>query len=177
MQGYLQRHAPITVTTALINKTSLSKFIYISSIVPHSGDFAKSFNYKYFINVGNAFYGATVKAGGLRWAKQANIVRPYPYFYELQKNSHKIENVEVQKSGVSDFCKTKKFDERDVNFTQGLRAEIRQLPSKKRPHLGDVLVLFFCSEWCEGYACFVEDSYLAIVEPVISCIERFFNGV
>lgn len=29
-------------------------------------EFAESFNYKYFINVGNAFYGATVKAGGLR---------------------------------------------------------------------------------------------------------------
>jgi len=39
----------------------------------------------------------------------ANIVRPYPYLYELQKNSYKIENVEVQKSGVSDFCKTKKI--------------------------------------------------------------------
>ena len=51
------------------------------------------------------------------------------------------------------------------------------LQNKKRPHLGDVLVLFFCSEWCEWYACFIEDSYLAIVEPVISCIERFFNGV
>ena len=50
-------------------------------------------------------------------------------------------------------------------------------PTKKRPHLGDVLVLFFCSEWCERYACFVEDSYFAVVEPVISCIERFFNGI
>ena len=85
-----------------------------------------------------------------------------------KKIRKKIKNVEVQKSGVSDFCKTKKFDERDVEGA---------VPYKKRPHLGDVLVLFFCSEWCEWYACFVEDSYLAIVEPVISCIQRFFNGV
>lgn len=32
-----------------------------------------------------------------------------------------------------------------------LRAEISPLPYKKRPHLGDVLGLFFCSEWCEWY--------------------------
>ena len=31
-----------------------------------------------------------------------------------KKIRKKIKNVEVQKSGVSDFCKTKKFDERDV---------------------------------------------------------------
>ena len=86
----------------------------------------------------------------------------------VPKIRKKIKNVEVQKSGVSDFCKTKKFDERDVEGA---------VPYKKRPHLGDVLVLFFCSEWCKWYACFIEDSYLAIVEPVISCIQRFFNGV
>lgn len=78
----------------------------------------------------------------------------------------KSETVKCKKSGVSDFCKTKKFDEWDVEGA---------VPYKKRPHLGDVLVLFFCSEWCKWYACFVEDSYLAIVKPVISCIERFFN--
>lgn len=83
----------------------------------------------------------------------------------------------MQKSGVSDFCKTKKkFDERDVNFCE-LASRNFAAPLQKTPPFRDVLVLFFCSEWCEGYACFVEDSYLAIVEPVISCIERFFNGV
>lgn len=64
-----------------------------------------------------------------------------------------------------------------TSISVSFRAEISPLPYKKRPHSGDVLVLFFCSEWCEWYACFVEDSYLAIVEPVISCIQRFFNGV
>ncbi len=70
----------------------------------------------------------------------------------------------MQKSGVSDFCKTKKkFDERDVEGA---------VPHKKRPIWGRSCIIF-CSEWCKWYACFVEDSYLAIVEPVISCIERF----
>lgn len=94
-----------------------------------------------------------------------------------KKIRKKIKNVEVQKSGVSDFCKTKKSLMSGTSISVSLRAEISPLPYKKRPHLGDVLGLFFCSEWCEWYACFVEDSYLAIVEPVISCIERFFNGV
>ena len=72
---------PITVTTALINKTSLSKFIYIFSIIPHSGDFAKSFNYKYFINVGKSVLWVDNQGS------RANDARPYPYLYELQKNS------------------------------------------------------------------------------------------
>ena len=80
----------------------------------------------------------------------------------VPKIRKKIKNVEVQKKrGVRFLQNKKKFDERDVEGA---------VPYKKRPHLGDVLVLFFCSEWCEWYACFVEDSYLAIVEPVISCI-------
>ena len=80
----------------------------------------------------------------------------------VPKIRKKIKNVEVQKKRGARFLQNKKkFDERDVEGA---------VPYKKRPHLGDVLVLFFCSEWCEWYACFVEDSYLAIVEPVISCI-------
>lgn len=82
------------------------------------------------------------------------LFAPTHIFTNYKKIRKKIKNVEVQKK-------------RGVRFLQ----------NKKRPHLGDVLVLFFCSEWCKWYACFVEDSYLAIVEPVISCIERFFNGV
>ena len=95
---------------------------------------------------------------------------PLPIFLRITKKFvKKIKNVEVQKKrGVRFLQNKKKFDERDVEGA---------VPYKKRPHLGDVLVLFFCSEWCKWYACFVEDSYLAIVEPVISCIERFFNGV
>lgn len=89
----------------------------------------------------------------------------------------KSKTLKCKKSGVSDFCKTKKSLMSGTSISVSLRAEISPLPYKKRPHLGDVLVLFFCSEWCEWYARFVEDSYLAIVEPVISCIERFFNGV
>lgn len=72
---------------------------------------------------------------------------------------------------------TKKFVKKIENVEVQKKRGVRFLQNKKRPHLGDVLVLFFCSEWCEWYACFIEDSYLAIVEPVISCIERFFNGV
>lgn len=75
------------------------------------------------------------------------------------------------------FLQNKKNSMSGTSISVSLRAEISPLPYKKRPHSGDVPVLFFCSEWCEGYACFVKDSYLAIVEPVVSCIERFFNGV
>lgn len=94
-----------------------------------------------------------------------------------KKIRKKIKNVEVQKKRGVRFLQNKKSLLIGTSISVSLRAEISPLPYKKRPHLGDVLVLFFCSEWCEWYACFVEDSYLAIVEPVISCIERFFNGV
>lgn len=87
----------------------------------------------------------------------------------VPKIRKKIKNVEVQKKRGVRFLQNKK------SLMSGTSRA--PLPYKKRPHLGDVLVLFFCSEWCEWYACFVEDSYLAIVEPVISCIQRFFNGV
>lgn len=97
---------------------------------------------------------------------------------DYKKIRKKIKNVEVQKkAGCQISAKQKKFDERDVNFCELASRNFAAPLQKKRPHLGDVLGLFFCSEWCEWYACFVEDSYLAIVEPVISCIERFFNGV
>ena len=97
------------------------------------------------------------------------LFAPTHIFTNYKKIRKKIKNVEVQKkAGCQISAKQKKFDERDVEGA---------VPYKKRPHLGDVLGLFFCSEWCEWYACFVEDSHLAIVEPVISCIERFFNGV
>ena len=94
-----------------------------------------------------------------------------------KKIRKKIKNVEVQKKRGVRFLQNKKSLMSGTSISVSLRAEISPLPYKKRPHSGDVLVLFFCSEWCEWYACFVEDSYLAIVEPVISCIQRFFNGV
>ena len=81
----------------------------------------------------------------------------------------KSDTVEVQKKRGVRFLQNKKSLMSGTSISVSLRAEISPLPYKKRPHLGDVLVLFFCSEWCEWYACFVEDSYLAIVEPVISC--------
>lgn len=92
---------------------------------------------------------------------------PLPIFVRITKNRTKIRNGEVQKKRGVRFLQNKK----------SLMSGTSRVPSptKKRPHLGDVLVLFFCSEWCKWYACFVEDSYFAIVEPVISCIERFFN--
>lgn len=96
---------------------------------------------------------------------------------DYKKIRKKIKNVEVQKKRGVRFLQNKKSLMSGTSISVSLRAEISPLPYKKRPHLGDVLVLFFCSEWCEWYACFVEDSYLAIVEPVISCIQRFFNGV
>lgn len=96
---------------------------------------------------------------------------------DYKKIRKKIKNVEVQKKRGVRFLQNKKSLMSGTSISVSLRAEISPLPYKKRPHLGDVLVLFFCSEWCEWYARFVEDSYLAIVEPVISCIERFFNGV
>lgn len=96
---------------------------------------------------------------------------------DYKKIRKKIKNVEVQKKRGVRFLQNKKSLMSGTSISVSLRAEISPLPYKKRPHLGDVLVLFFCSEWCKWYACFVEDSYLAIVEPVISCIERFFNGV
>lgn len=88
----------------------------------------------------------------------------------------KSKTLKCKKAGCQISAKQEKFDERDVNFCE-LASRNFAAPLQKRPHLGDVLVLFFCSEWCEWYACFIEDSYLAIVEPVISCIQRFFNGV
>lgn len=94
-----------------------------------------------------------------------------------KKIRKKIKNVEVQKKRGVRFLQNKKNLMSGTSISVSLRAEISPLPYKKRPHLGDVLVLFFCSEWSKWYACFIEDSYLAIVEPVISCIERFFNGV
>lgn len=96
---------------------------------------------------------------------------------DYKKIRKKIKNVEVQKKRGVRFLQNKKSLMSGTSISVSLRAEISPLPYKKRPHLGDVLVLFFCSEWCEWYASFVEDSYLAIVEPVISCIQRFFNGV
>lgn len=105
------------------------------------------------------------------------LFAPTHIFTNYKKIRKKIKNVEVQKKRGVRFLQNKKSLMSGTSISVSLRAEISPLPYKKRPHLGDVLVLFFCSEWCEWYACFVEDSYLAIVEPVISCIERFFNGV
>lgn len=96
---------------------------------------------------------------------------------DYKKIRKKIKNVEVQKKRGVRFLQNKKSLMSGTSISARKLTEISPLPYKKRPHLGDVLVLFFCSEWCKWYACFVEDSYLAIVEPVISCIERFFNGV
>lgn len=105
------------------------------------------------------------------------LFAPTHIFTDYKKIRKKIKNVEVQKKRGVRFLQNKKSLMSGTSISVSLRAEISPLPYKKRPHLGDVLVLFFCSEWCKWYACFVEDSYLAIVEPVISCIERFFNGV
>lgn len=120
-----------------------------------------------------------------RWSRQVvcgerngrTLFAPTHIFTNYKKIRKKIKNVEVQKKRGVRFLQNKKSMMSGTSISVSLRAEISPLPYKKRPHLGDVLVLFFCSEWCEWYACFVEDSYLAIVEPVISCIERFFNGV
>ena len=105
------------------------------------------------------------------------LFAPTHIFTNYKKIRKKVKNVEVQKKRGVRFLQNKKSLMSGTSISVSLRAEISPLPYKKRPHLGDVLVLFFCSEWCEWYACFVEDSYLAIVEPVISCIQRFFNGV
>lgn len=105
------------------------------------------------------------------------LFAPTHIFTNYKKIRKKIKNVEVQKKRGVRFLQNKKSLMSGTSISVSLRAEISPLPYKKRPHSGDVLVLFFCSEWCEWYACFIEDSYLAIVEPVISCIQRFFNGI
>ena len=76
---------PITVTTALINKTSLSKFIYISSIIPHSGDFAKSFNYKYFINVGKSVLWVEGQGRWFAVNETGEHCSPLPIFVRITK--------------------------------------------------------------------------------------------
>lgn len=59
-----------------------------------------------------------------------------------KKIRKKIKNVEVQKSGVSDFCKTKKFDERDVNFCELASRNFAAPLQKTPPFRGRSCIIF-----------------------------------
>ena len=120
---------------------------------------------------------------------------------DYRKFRKKIRNGEVPKRRNVGFLQNQKFDERDVEGAVPymicvvfIQCNIQQVcgfdgrtmfaptgvvltPTEKALGVRAFWGLFFCSEWCKRYACFVEDSYFAVVEPVISCIERFFNGI
>ena len=134
---------PITVTTALINKTSLSKFIYISSIIPHSGDFAKSFNYKYFINVGKSVLWVEGQGRWFAVNETGEHCSPLPIFVRITKKFvKKSKTLKCKKAGCQISAKQKKFDERDVNFCELASRNFAAPLQKTPPFRGRSWIIF-----------------------------------